>query len=433
MATTVNASFQEMLNEYLPNDLFKDELIQRDWYLNGVQKDNNWKGGDIIVPFQGAAASSIKFGGLSSESDISEYEFVRGKISGYKEVWGSLVFNETDIMQHDGRVNEQSFLRILPDQIEDFMNNFKMAVSINLLAGPHFATVKGIANAAAGKLVVDKVDRFEIGQKLDLAPANLASKQTAYVIAIDVNEAEITLSTVGRGGAAADLTLLAFLAVGNKMYHDGVLVGAGPYTTSNAFLTVRQALLPASLGGSDTIHGQTKLAYPALQSIHVDGSGVATAAQLLAALFDTWNQIKIKAKKASPDTVVMSYKNMGMIMAAIEHGLEAGGGSSIHRVASSAPKISKYGWTEIQITGVKGSFKITAVQEMDDDVVYFLDMSAMTFRTNGYIMKKKSPEGIEYTRVRSTSGFKLITDICLFGEHEFRKPATCGVLHSLAL
>jgi len=427
MATT--RSFQDMLNEYLPNDLFKDELIQRDWYLQNIQKDSNWKGGDIVVPFQGAAASSLKFGGLTSESDIAEYNFVRGKIQGYKEIWGTLVFNETDIMQHDGRVNEQSFLRILPDQIEEFMNYMKMATSINLLTGPHFAKVTDATSAGTGILAVDKIDRFEIGMKLELSDASGTAEhyETLYVIAIDVNAGTITLSAT-RGGAAADMdgSGALFNAVGVstsfKFYHDGVCVAGVP---ANHFNSLRSALLSAGNGGAATLHGQTKTAYPALQAINVSGSAISSS-NILDKLFDAWTTLKTKAKAANPDVCVMSYKHLGTIMKLIE----AGGG--VHQAILKNPKASKYNWTEIEIMGVRGGFKIVGIQEMDDDIIAFLDMSAMTFRTNGYFMKKKSPEGLEYTRIRGASGFKLITDICLFGEQEVRKPATCGIIHSIS-
>ena len=37
MGTT--RTFQDMLNEYLPNELLKEELIMRDYVLQNVQKD----------------------------------------------------------------------------------------------------------------------------------------------------------------------------------------------------------------------------------------------------------------------------------------------------------------------------------------------------------------------------------------------------------
>jgi len=426
MATNTNRTFQDMLNEYLPNELFTDELIKRDWYLTNIQKDPNWKGGDIVVPFRGNQASSLKFGGLTAEGSIGEAKFVRGKISGYKEVWGSLIFNETDIMQHDGRVNEQSFLRILPDQIEEFMNYMKMAVSINLLCGPHFAIVTDATNAVTGQMVVDKIDRFEIQQEVVLDDNNSA-EATYFVTSIVVDTNTVTLSAT-RGGAAADVSAYS-VAQSAKFYHPGVLEAG---VATNNFNSMRSSLLSAANGGSAALHGQTKTAYPALQAVNISGAGIS-ATTLLDRLFDAWSTMKIKAKAASPDTCVMSYKHLGSIMKAVENGLTSGGaGQSIQRVTvREKTAYTKYGWAELEIVGVKGSFKIVAIQEMDDDIIAFLDMSAMTFRTNGYFMKKKSPEGIEYTRVRTTSGFKLICDICLFGEQEFRKPATCGIIYGI--
>jgi len=50
MSTT--RTFQDMLNEYLPNRLLKEELIKRDYILSTIDKDDSWKGGKLIVPFK---------------------------------------------------------------------------------------------------------------------------------------------------------------------------------------------------------------------------------------------------------------------------------------------------------------------------------------------------------------------------------------------
>ena len=123
MSTT--RSFQDMLNEYLPYSLLKEEFVRRDYLMSKVDKKNDWKGGKLIVPFQGAFASSVSFGSLTAANDISEDDYVRGEISTCPEVWGSLKFNHRDLMEHNGKVNEQSFLKLLPNAIEDFMDQFK--------------------------------------------------------------------------------------------------------------------------------------------------------------------------------------------------------------------------------------------------------------------------------------------------------------------
>ena len=50
-------TFQDMLNEYLPNRMIQEEYIKRDWVLSNVEVDNGWTGSKIIVPFKGAHAS----------------------------------------------------------------------------------------------------------------------------------------------------------------------------------------------------------------------------------------------------------------------------------------------------------------------------------------------------------------------------------------
>ena len=91
MGTT--RSFQDMLNEFLNYDLMKEELIKRDWLLSNMEIIDGWKGGTVPVPFEGAQASSLKYGGLTSDSDIAEYDYVRGQITAMPEVWGTLKFN----------------------------------------------------------------------------------------------------------------------------------------------------------------------------------------------------------------------------------------------------------------------------------------------------------------------------------------------------
>jgi hypothetical protein len=415
MATT--RSFQTMLNEYLPNDLLKEELIKRDWFLTNVEKDDNWKGGDIIVPFQGAQATSTKFGGLTDSTDVSEFKYVRGKISGYKEVWGTLLFNHTDLIQHDGKVKESTFLKILPNQVDQFIEYMKMLTSINLLAGPHFA--KATANLTAGGVAtVDRIDRFELGQKSTLDDDD-SSQVDVYCIAINVNTSQATFSLT-RGGAAADLSAYS-LAQNAKFYHDGILVAGTP---TNMFTSIKSSLLSLANGGSASLHGQTKLSYPYLQAVNIDGSTM-TAVNILEKLFDAFARIRILAKAGKADKCVMSYKHLANCMKALE--VQKGA----FKVTAGQTKVSQYNWTEIEVMGVKGSFTLVGIQEADDDVIMFLDMNAMTFRSNGFFRKRTAPDGKQYYEIRSTSGYSYLLDVCLFGELEVTKPTACGIIYGI--
>jgi len=415
MSTT--RTFQAMLNEYLPNDLLKEELIKRDYILTNCKKDDSWKGGKLIVPFKGSGASSIRMGKLTAANDISEDLYVRGSIDDYKEAWGSMIFNHRDLVDHSGRINEDSFLKILPDTINDFMDAFKMTVSIQLGTGPHFAkaTVDG---TAGGVLVVDRIDRFALNQKITIKGDTLAAVDF-YVIAIDINANAITLSAT-RGGAAADVSAATTADNALIFTDDADLV---------SFQSMRDAYLSAANGGSATLHGQTKTAYPFLQAVNIDGSSW-TKTNILGKLFDGYSEVRKKARgKAS--TIIMDYTIGGAVMQAIENG----GGSNAYRgnynVSIESRKATVYGWDEITLNTVKGKLKIIMVQEWDTDIVVYHDEDSCTFRSNGFFKKRKNPEGHEFYELRTEDGYQYIVDMCLFGEMEHTKPGNNGIAYNI--
>lgn len=417
MAT--NRTFQDMLNEYLPNRLLAEELVKRDYILQKVSRDDNWKGGDLIVPFRGAPPSSISFGSLTSSTDIAESKKIRGKIDAYREVWGSIILQHTDLMQHDGPIPESTFIRLIEDELDEHMDYFKMATSIQLGSGPHFALVTDSTDAATGIFVVDRVDRFVLDQKATLDDDNSAATDV-YVIAIDMNLSKVTFSAT-RGGAAADLS--AYTAAQNaKFYHPGVFDAGGNH---NTFISMRSALLSAANGGSANIHGKSKLAYPYLQAINVDGSTI-TATNILEKLFDAYVSVRQKAKGRAKD-ILMSYKHWGSVMKVLE------GSKGAYRVVED-PKESVFGWWESTIasTSTGQSLKIVALQELDDDVIPFIDWDSVKFRTNGFFRKRQSPDGRTYFEVRNTTGFAYIVDLCLFGEMEYTKPGHNGIIYGVS-
>lgn len=418
MATT--RSFQSMLNEYLPNKLLKEELLKRDYILSNTEIDDSWKGGKLIVPFKASGASSIRMGKLTQASDISEDNYVRGSIDDYVEAWGSMIFNHRDLMEHDGKIPETTFLKILPDTIEDFMDYMKMVVSIQLGTGPHFASAT-VDGTVGGVLEVDRVDRFVLNQKVTLIDGDTAAADY-YVIAIDVNggtlsNGAVTLSAT-RGGAAADISAYT-VAQAAKVYTDDA--------DQFSFQSIRDALLSAANGGSSTIHGQSKVAYPFLQAVNIDGSSW-TPSNVLDKLFDGYTEVRKKAKGNAKE-ILCSYAVGGAIMKAVENKTN---GQGNWNVSVMDKKASIYGWDEIMITSVKGNLKVVMIQEWDDDIVVYRDPSSMVFRSNGFFKKRKNPEGHEYFEVRSEDGYQYIVDMCLFGEFEITKPGNNGIVHSIS-
>jgi hypothetical protein len=411
---STDRSFQAMLNEYMPNKLLKEELIKRDYILSTIERDDSWKGGKLIVPFKAAGASSVKMGGLTAANDISEDQYVRGSIDDYKEMWGSMIFNHRDLMDHSGKVIEDSFLKILPDTIDDFMSYVKMVASIQMGTGASFSLVTDATNAASGLMEVDRIDRFVLGQKVTLDDDNSAAA-SYYVTAINVNTDVVTLSAT-RGGAAANVSAYS-VAQNAKFYTDGA--------ESVSFTSIVSVLLSAANGGDSTVHGQSKVAYPFLQAVNVAGSSI-TASNILEKLFDAYTEIRRKAK-GNARKVLMSYKHLGSILKLLDIN-----GQGNYNVSVSDKKASIYGWDEIELTSVKGKLTIVGIQEWSDSEIVFLDPSSMTFRSNGFFKKRKSPEGLEYFEVRNTTGYQYIVDVCMFGELEIAKPGQNGIIYGIS-
>lgn len=403
MGTT--RTFSTMLNEYLPNKLLKEELVKRDYILSKVEKDNSWLGGTLVVPFKSAGASSVAFGALTADTDVAEDVNVRGSVSTQPELWGTMIFNQRDLMEH-GEISEQNLLRILPDSVEDFMQYIKQVTSMNLLSGAHIDKASAVG-LAGGTITVYNPDRFVIGQKLVFEDG-----ETGYITAIDMNTKTLTVKDARSSGSAVNLSTVE---AEDKIYNPG--------QSSAGFTSLRDSLLSLTNGGSTNLYGVAKTTSPYLQAINVDGSDI-TAVNIMEKIFDALMTV-CKLGKGKPTDVVMSYKNLGSCMKVIEASKGA------FNVQPGSQKASQYGWMEIQVGSVKGMLNLVGVQEMNDDVIFFIDWRALKFYSNGFFRKNKSPDGNEYYVKRATTGYQYIIDICLFGDLVVQRPSYCGVLYGI--
>jgi hypothetical protein len=422
MAT--NRSFQNMLNEYLPNELLKEELIKRDYLLTKVEKDDGWLGGNLVVPFKAAGASSVAFGQLSASTDIAQDNYVRGGIPSQKEAWGSMLFNHRDLMEHES-VSEKNLLKILPDTVNDFMDYMKNVVSVNLLNGPWFAQLTANATSSNGQILVDRPDRFIVGQKVVVDDSGTGGPITGYVSTIDMNTVTgtstgiVTLVTARGGSTNVDFSVNNKTTANTaRVYNDG--------QETNGFSDLRSALLSSANGGSSTLYGVTKTLYPYLQAINVSGASI-TASNIVEQIFNAFTQTR-RLGKGNPTDILLSYKNWGYVIAVVEASKGA------YNVKPGSAKASQYGWDEIEIGSVTNqALKFVAIQEMADDVIYLMDWKALKFYSNGFFRKRKSPDGIEYFEVRAQTGFQYIVDICLFGDLVLQRPSYCGIIYSVSI
>jgi len=416
MSTT--STLDNMLNEYLSVDLMKNELIKRDYTLQKVNRDDGWKSGTIPIPYEGQYASSVSFGALTAEGNISKYKYQRGTLVSYKEIWGAIRFEHKDLMNHDGKVNEKSFLKILPGQVEDFVQNMKMAISINLMDGPSFAKVT-VDGAPSGVVEVDKVDRFTIDQEVWLKDGNTAATQF-FVIAIDVNggtllKGAVTVS-LARGGAAASAAAFT-VAQGAACYHPGA--------DTDSFTSLTSQLLSAANGGSANLFGSPKTSFPFLQAIQFSGASM-NATNVLPTIFAAYSRRQQTAKSGKLPEVLMSYKHFGSILTQLESTKQA------FNVVPESRKTSVYGWQEVMIGSVSGELlKCVAIQEHADDNIKLLDWDGITLYTNGFLQRRTAPDGLQYHAIRATSGYSYILDHCMMGDIVVTNPSKQLIIHSI--
>lgn len=425
-----NRSFNDMLNENLNYKLLRNTYEERDYVMSVVEKDDGWTGGNLVVPFEGAYASSAEFGQLTDSSDVAEYDYVRGGISTQPELWGTLQFHQRDLWEHE-QVNEKNLLKMLPNQVDQFMKFLKMTASIYLLSG-RFATIKVDGESTGGTIGVDRIDRFSIGQKISLK-GDTAALASFYVTAIDVNKKQLTLATA-RGGAVHTNVNLYTVA-------DNAFVSVPGAVTNGSFSSVKAALLPAnstgiSGAGSTTLYGVTKTSFPYLQAWSRSGNATLDdgngrvglqidSTNILDKLFDFYIEMR-QFTVGNPTEIWLSYKHFASILKILES--QKGG----YRTSENSRKTVQFGWDEVVIMGLKGNMKVVAIQEMDDDYILFMDLKALKFHSNGMFKKAMAPDGNAYTWTRTTAGIKYFCDIALFGDLVVYAPQKCGIIYNIS-
>lgn len=428
--TTKAATFDQMLNEYLPYDLLMQEMIDKSWLLKNANHKEGWLGSTLIVPYQSSYASSVKMGGLTAENDIDEATYIRGQVDGYKEVWSTLVFNSRDLMEHD-KVSEKNFLRILPDQLDQTLMFMKELVSIAVLNTQEISDIAAIpvAGGAAtlAQVQFENPERFEIGQMIQLREG--ATEENAYVISINRNNGVLELASA-RGGTEYNPALTVTTAA--KAYIPDTFNGGD----NNGFTSLLYQILPSGyLGAPADVFGVTKTSSPFTQGLVYDaadwengstlngtegaGNLITEAADVLAEIFN--GLAKARQRGSSPDVFLMSYKHFSAVLAALEYG--SGGrtlGSGAFKNVQS--KVDYAGFSEMTVGSVMGSVKLVAINEMTDRVVMGINTKKLDFHTNRGFKIQESPDGLKFYSVRQTTGYKYIVDYSFYGDFVYSCP-----------
>ena len=410
----MSADFNAMLNEHLHYDLLKEELDKKNYLWKAISHDDEVSG-DIIVPFQAAKASSIKRGaGPTAVADITKHKYTRGSVSfdNIPKVWGSMIFNWEDILNHDGRVKQKSFLgKFLPSQVEDFTDKFAEDLNHATLNTASKDAVSGAAGTTGGTVVVNRIERYEVGEYLVFEDG-----ENGYVSGININTNTLSVVTTLGGSTPTDLSTVE---AGDKIYKDGA------QTSANQMTSLRDALLTAANGGDASIYGATKLSSPYTQAVNISGSDIS-ASNILEKLFDGLSTFRRKAKVGSTE-IWMSLKHLGSVMKKLEQDKGAA------KMVEGSMKVNQYGFTEIMVFGPKtGAVKIVGIQEMDDDIILGIDPKSLKFHSVKGIQKVKTPDGNLYTVNRSsTTGFDFVTDLYYRGDLIVSRPHRNCIWHSI--
>ena len=422
--TVTTKDLNKLIKQYLPYKLLFSEVEKRSYFIQKVNKKNGWKGGPMPIPFENGRASSFRMGSLVADADITSNRYAKGFLEDYKELWGALKFHDHDLKRHDNL--EQSFLTALLKEVPRFAESMKELLSKFLLNGPALAKVTDVTDAATGVLVVDRPEMLEIGQYVEIG--STTANKTGYVATINMNTNEVlivtAMSDVEDATNPVDLSAATAVAVNDTFrIKDG-------FAADKQFISLPEQLLSAANGGLPTLFGLSKVKYPFLQAYNHSGSAI-TSTSILKTIFDAYGRTKVIGKMAMPSEVIMSYKNLMTAMNELELGTGADSVGQKRQFTAGDSKVNAFGWTEITVSGVKGSLKLVGINEMRDDIIYGLDWRHIDLHSNGFIERVSDANGNEFYTSRTENGYYYITDIRFFGELVVSMPSYQFVIHSI--
>lgn len=409
MSTASTASFNTMLNENVTNKLLELELKKRSYVYNTVPSDKNWLlNNNYVLPHIAGNASSVRFGGLTAAADIYGSKPLRGYESVHKELWSSMKFLQQDLLIH-GKVSEQNFLRLLPDELERLMDYTAQALGQNICSGLAVDAVTA-DGTVGGTIGVDNPERFQIQQYVEFQSTAVVVSVAGYVKGININTGLLNIETSPGSGVAVDLSTILVADSGKAYLRDQI---------GNGFNSIIDMLLPQANGGSANIHNLLKTSSPVLQGVYADAS-TWTAADLLKQLFKLYVKGRKVGGGGSANKFLMSYNNYGAIVNQIENQKGA------FNVAVNSDKAKEYTWDSIAVGGFMSggqSVECVAIQEMNDTDFIGMDPSTFVLASAGGMQKQKTPDGNYYVVDRDpTNGYSYICDSFLMGQLFCKEP-----------
>ena len=388
MSTNATVNLQDMLTQYLPNDLITEEFAKENFLWNLFEKDRSWKNGtDYVIPWEFAKSADMQMGGLVLDADIGDLGVYKKAVkTNQPQLFGALKFQQKDLERYGDL--KQSFLKLLPGKVSDFTEYMKFVVPCILLRGGAICTATA-NGTVGGVLAVDRPQYLMLNQRV-MIKDNDSVAVIGFIRSIDMTAKTITVYNARTGGAVVDLSTYT-IAQKAKVFIPGA-------DTEN-FSTFQSYLLPAALGGSDTIHGVSKSSAPILQPQLFDGS-TWTSTNILDKLYDTYYDVKTLGKCKETELLVpySVFKACSKVM------------QSSKRFVDGEKK-SGYGFNQITLVGAEGEMKITGMVDMPNDSIYMINKDDFLIAGDKFFEKNKQADGNEYFTVRGTGGYYHIMDI----------------------
>lgn len=400
-------SHAALLKRYLKEEIIDNEMKERSYIWKNVKKQYDWAGGVYEVPVKSNGFNTVQMGSLAAVSDISEYVGVVGTIAAHKEMTMSAIFREADLSRHTDM--EKSYLKDLPGMIDGLAKRGAEQVGVSFLRGASILTKATANGTAGGVLGVENPEFFEPGMKVAVVD-NDTAEVLGYVRTVDINTGDLTIYDARTAGAVVDLSTYTTAQSARVR-----IVGGG----TESFLDLKTALLPNSLGGSDTLYGLTKTSYLPLQAYRKDGASF-TAATILKDLLGAYYGCR-KLGRGDQTELWVGYGVFKNISALLE---------ATKQASSIKEKAAGYGWNSVTLVGTEGEVKIVALREMPTDIAVIVDMKGFKFA--GQALKKKmyGEAGLEYFVDRQTTGVSFVSDLCLRGDFII-DPSKWGIIHSI--
>lgn len=415
------AELGELLKEFTPHKLVQKEIKRQNYFLNNVKREKWTDGQPLKMAFEHGKRSSVRSGGLVASNKITQARYATATITEHKFLSMALKFLERDLKKHGDM--RTSFIKLLPKEIREASTRMNYLFNLLMFDKGRVVQFTGdSANAAAGWVPVNKPQRLEIGERLDVvfdvSPAIAGFE--AYVGKVDMNAKEIRLYSDETLTTPVDMSVYNFADEEASKRSGLYVVG---WDSVNGFTSILDLVFDGATGGSDTLYeGQiTKADAPVHQSILTNASSW-TSANIVNNLIDFYYDTEALGQVGKRE-VLCGYKFFAEVAKKLE---------SQKRYMGNF-KQGTMGMSQLEIIGSGKPLVLTAIEQMPDDRAMIIPFDDFCLATDQFVTPHKDLNGNMYHVERvaggtGSDGYEAIHDIMCSGEmYAKRLSQTAGI------